>query len=99
VIVDFTAKWCQTCNISVKPGLEAKSVVEKMTELNAVALLADYTRFPPEITDELERFDRRGVPVVLVYPRDATQPPIILPEPLPFPAPYAPVVLGALEKL
>lgn len=99
VIVDFTAKWCQTCNISVKPGLEARSVVEKMTELNAVALLADYTRFPPEITDELERFERRGVPLVLVYPRDATQPPIILPEPLPFPAPYAPVVLGALKKL
>jgi len=99
VIVDFTAKWCQTCNISVKPGLEAKAVVEKLAQLNAVALLADYTRFPPEITDELERFDRRGVPLVLVYPSDAAQPPIILPEPLPFPAPYSPVVLGALEKM
>ena len=99
VIVDFTAKWCQTCNISVKPGLEAKSVVEKLNQLNAVALLADYTRFPPEITDELERFNRRGVPLVLVYPSDVAQPPIILPEPLPFPAPYAPVVLRALEKM
>jgi thiol:disulfide interchange protein DsbD len=99
VIVDFTAKWCQTCNISVKPGLEAKRVTEKLAQLNAVALLADYTLLPPEISDELERFDRRGVPLVLVYPRDATQPPIILPEPLPFPASYAPVVLGALEKL
>lgn len=99
VIVDFTAKWCQTCNISVKPALESKAVIEKLTQSNAVALLADYTLFPPEITDELERFDRRGVPLVLVYPRDAAQPPIVLPEPLPFPAPYAPVVLEALNKL
>jgi thiol:disulfide interchange protein DsbD len=99
VIVDFTAKWCQTCNISVKPGLEAKGVVEKLAELNAVALVADYTRFPLEITDELERFNRRGVPLVLVYPRDAAKPPIVLPEPLPFPVPYAPVVLGALENM
>jgi len=99
VVVDFTASWCQTCKISVKPGFEAKAVVEKLTQLDAVALLADYTTFPKVITEELERFGRSAVPLVLVYPADASKPALVLPEPLPFPAPYAPVILNALEKL
>jgi hypothetical protein len=37
--------------------------------------------------------------MVLVYPPDATKPAIVLNEPLPFPAPYGPVILSALEKL
>ncbi len=99
VVVDFTASWCQTCKISVKPGFEAKAVVERLKQLNAVALLADYTTFPKDVTEELEKFGRSAVPMVLVYPADANQPAVVLPEPLPFPAPYAPVILSALEKL
>jgi thiol:disulfide interchange protein DsbD len=97
VVVDFTAKWCLTCNISVAPAFETGMVIEKLKQSNAVALLADYTFYPPEITKELAQFDRTGVPLVLVYPRDATKPPIVLPEPLPYPAPYGPVVLEALN--
>jgi thiol:disulfide interchange protein DsbD len=48
--------------------------------MDAVALLGDYTRFPENISEELNRFNRAGVPLVLVYPKDATQPPIVLPE-------------------
>lgn len=99
VVVDFTATWCQTCKISVKPAFEAKSVVEKLQKLNAVALVADYTSFPQELTDELEKFGRSAVPMVLVYPADASKPALVLAEPLPFPAPYASVILSALEKL
>jgi len=99
VVVDFTASWCQTCKISVKPGFEASAVVEKLKQLNAVALLADYTTFPKAITEELEKFGRSAVPLVLVYPADASRPAVVLPEPLPFPAPYASVILDALEKL
>jgi thiol:disulfide interchange protein len=99
VIVDFTARWCVTCNATVKPALERKEVIEKLTELGAVALVADNTRFPPDIADELARFNRAGVPLVLVYPRDASQPPMILPEPLsPSPAHYSGLILGALVK-
>jgi thiol:disulfide interchange protein DsbD len=87
-----------TCNISVKPALESKSVIAKLKQLRAVALVADYTLYPPSVTEELARFDRTGVPLVLVYPQDAAKPPIILPDPLPYPAPYSPVVLAALNK-
>jgi thiol:disulfide interchange protein DsbD len=77
VLVDFTAKWCVTCNAIVKPALESRAVREKIKATNAVALLGDYTRFPPDITDELNRFGRAGVPLVLIYPRKASEPPMV----------------------
>jgi thiol:disulfide interchange protein DsbD len=98
VVVDFTAKWCLTCNITVKPAFESQRVIEKMKALNAAALVADYTTYPSDIADELARFERSGVPLVLVYPADANKPPLVLAEPLPYPAPYGSVILDALAK-
>ena len=80
VFVDFTANWCWTCKVNQKTSIEIPSVRAKLKEINAVALLGDYTKTPPEITDELARFDRAGVPLVLVYPKGTTQPPMVLPE-------------------
>ncbi len=77
VLVDFTAKWCVTCNTIVKPALESAAVRKRLKETNAAALLGDYTSFPPNITDELNRFGRAGVPLVLVYPKNTNEPPMI----------------------
>jgi thiol:disulfide interchange protein/DsbC/DsbD-like thiol-disulfide interchange protein len=79
VLVDFTANWCLTCQLNQKTSLEIDSVRVKLKEINAVALLGDYTRKNPEITAELKRFERAGVPLVLVYPKDASKPPQLLP--------------------
>lgn len=100
VLVDFTAKWCVTCNAIVKPALEADAVRKKVEQTGAVTLLADYTRFPPEITQELNRYGRAGVPLVLAYPKNAQEPAIVLPEPSPLRGPghYSEIVLGALEQ-
>jgi thiol:disulfide interchange protein DsbD len=80
VLVDFTADWCWTCQVNARTSLEIATVRAQLKTIQAVALLGDYTRTPPEITDELARFGRAGVPLVLVYPRDSTRPPIVLPE-------------------
>ena len=80
VIVDFTADWCLTCQVNKKTSIEVDSVREKITALNAIALLADYTHFPDAITAELNRFNRAGVPLVLVYPKNAEAAAILLPE-------------------
>lgn len=77
VLVDFTAKWCPTCNTIVKPTLETHAVQQKMQEINAVALLANYSRQPQDITQELQRFGRAGVPLVLVYPRNPDAAPMV----------------------
>ena len=77
VLVDFTAKWCPTCNTIVKSALENLSVQKRLREVNAVLLLANYTRQPASITAELNRFGRAGVPLVLVYPRNPNAPPMV----------------------
>jgi thiol:disulfide interchange protein DsbD len=80
VLVDFTARWCATCNQYVKPALQSAAVRKQMADINAVALLGDYTDLPPIITSELNRFQRAGVPLVLVYPKNAQEPPVVVPD-------------------
>ena len=79
VLVDFTADWCLTCQVNKKLAIEIPSVRAKLKELNAVALVADYTHFSDAITAELNRHDRAGVPLVLVYPKNPDEPAIVLP--------------------
>jgi thiol:disulfide interchange protein len=39
--------------------------------------VADYSLFPPAITEELQRFQRDGVPLVLIYPRNTALQPMV----------------------
>lgn len=80
VLVDFTADWCLTCQANKKTSLEIPSVADQLRALGAVALLGDYTLKDPAITEELRRFERGGVPLVLVYPRQSDRPPVVLPQ-------------------
>ncbi len=93
VLVDFTADWCLTCQVNKKLAIEIPTVRAKLKELNAVALTGDYTRFPDAITAELNRYNRAGVPLVLVYPKNPTAPAIVLPAIL-----TPGIVLNALDR-
>ncbi|HUC83607.1 MAG TPA: thioredoxin family protein, partial [Candidatus Acidoferrales bacterium] len=79
VLVDFTADWCLTCQVNKKTSIEVPSVRAKLKAEDAVALVGDYTHFPHAITAELKRFNRAGVPLVLVYPASTESPAIVLP--------------------
>jgi thiol:disulfide interchange protein DsbD len=93
VLVDFTADWCLTCQVNKKVAIEIPSVRAKLKELNAVALMGDYTHFPENISAELQRYNRAGVPLVLVYPKDPDSAPIVLPEVL-----TPGIVMNALDR-
>jgi thiol:disulfide interchange protein DsbD len=93
VLVDFTADWCLTCQVNKKTSIEIDSVREKLKSLGAVALLGDYTHFATNITTELQRFNRAGVPLVLIYPKNSDTQPIVLPEIL-----TPGIVLDALDR-
>jgi thiol:disulfide interchange protein DsbD len=80
VLVDFTADWCLTCQVNKKTSIEIPSVRQKLKDINAVALIGDYTRTPDTMLTELKRFGRESVPLVLVYPKDPGAQPIVLPE-------------------
>jgi thiol:disulfide interchange protein len=93
VLVDFTADWCLTCQVNKKTSIEISSVRAKLKEINAVAFIGDYTHFPDAITTELNRYQRAGVPLVLVYPKNPDAEPIVLPEVL-----TPGIVLNALDR-
>jgi len=93
VLVDFTANWCLTCQVNKKLAIEIPSVRDKLKEINAVALVGDYTHFPDDITAELNRYSRAGVPLVLVYPKRVDAQPIVLPAIL-----TPGIVLDALDR-
>ncbi len=93
VLVDFTADWCLTCQVNKRTSIEIPAIAAKLKEINAIALLADYTHFPDAITTELNRYNRAGVPLVLVYPKSASASASVLPDVL-----TPGTVLDALEK-
>lgn len=92
ILVDFTADWCLNCQANKISSIEIEPVEKKLKEIGAVAMLADFTRSDPVIAQELKRFQRSAVPLVLVYPADPNEPPRILPELL-----TPGIVLEALE--
>lgn len=94
VLVDFTADWCLTCQVNKKVAIEVPSVRAKLKQIGSVNLVGDYTHQPDAITDELGRFHRAGVPLVLVFPGKPNAQPVVLPEVL-----TSGTVLGALEQV
>jgi thiol:disulfide interchange protein len=93
VFVDFTADWCVTCQTNKRTSIEISSVIAKLKEINAATLLGDFTRGDRAIAEELRKYRRAGVPLVVVFPRDPQAAPVVLPELL-----TPSLVLGALEK-
>jgi thiol:disulfide interchange protein DsbD len=93
VLVDFTADNCLNCKLNKKTSLEIKDTREKLKQINAVAFLADFTDADPRIAKVLQQYNRAGVPLVLVYPKDPEAAPLVLPTIL-----TPKIVLDALQK-
>lgn len=93
VVVDFTAKWCLTCQANKRFALDTPEVRARLKSLNALTLRADNTNPNPLITAALKQHGRAGVPLVLVYPKYPDRPPLVLPEVL-----TPTIVLNALAE-
>jgi len=79
VYVDFTARWCATCQTNKAAVFHSDDVLAKLKELNVVLLRGDWTNRDPKITAELARWNRSAVPFNLIYAPGKSDP-IILPE-------------------
>lgn len=79
VYVDFTARWCVTCQTN-KAAVFGSSEVRRWIRDNDVALLiADWTNQDPRITEALAAFNRSAIPFNLIY-GPAVDEPEVLPE-------------------
>ncbi|MBE2216518.1 MAG: thioredoxin family protein [Opitutaceae bacterium] len=79
VYVDFTARWCATCQTNKKLVFSSEDVRRAFRDRRIAALKADWTNKDPEITRALAAFGRSAVPFNLIY-APGTAEPTILPE-------------------
>jgi thiol:disulfide interchange protein len=67
IYVDFTARWCATCQANKKVVFGSEDVRRRFKELGVVVLRGDWTSRDAAITAELVRWNRSAVPFNLVY--------------------------------
>lgn len=78
VYIDFTAKWCLTCQVNKRVYKDA-GLQALIAEKGVVLLKADWTNEDPRITEALSALGKAAVPVNVLYVpgQDA---PVFLPE-------------------
>jgi thiol:disulfide interchange protein DsbD len=79
VYVDFTARWCVTCQTNKAAVFSSKKVRKTLEQLDVVLLKADWTNQDPEISRALAGHSRSAVPFNLVYGPGRDEP-LVLPE-------------------
>jgi thiol:disulfide interchange protein DsbD len=93
VFVDFTAKWCLSCQVNERVALEQPDVMKAFADAHVALLKADWTQQDENIARALASFGRNGVPAYALYvPGEAS--PRLLPEVL-----TPGIVTGALKSL
>ncbi len=92
VYLDFTARWCATCQWNKNRVFSSSEVLREFADRKVVTLKADWTNSDPAITAELAKWNRSAVPFNLLYLPGKSEP-IILPELL-----TPQIVLNALKQ-
>ncbi len=80
VYVDFTAKWCATCLANKRAFLETDAVRQKMLDGCVIPIKADFTQENAEMLEVIQSFGRAGVPLNVIYPANAPENAIVMPE-------------------
>jgi thiol:disulfide interchange protein DsbD len=92
IYVDFTARWCATCQTNKKLVFGSDEVLKYFADNKIATLRGDWTSKDPRITAELAAYQRSAVPFNVIWlPGKDT--PVILPEIL-----TAKTVLDALGR-
>jgi len=79
VYVDFTARWCATCQTNKKLVFGSDEVLAYFAEKKIVTLRGDWTSQDARITAELARYQRSAVPFNVIW-LPGREEPVILPE-------------------
>ncbi len=64
--INFTAKWCLTCQVNKKLVLTSKDFEDYVAKNKIYLFEADWTKYNPEITNFLESFGVYGVPAYFI---------------------------------
>lgn len=78
VMIDFTARWCATCQLNLYAAIDRPAVAELVKQNNVVPLLADWSDKGDEIAQKLRELDSNSIPLLAIYPSDPEAEPILL---------------------
>ncbi len=92
VFVDFTARWCLSCQVNERVVLNRPDVRRRLHDSGIVLVRADWTKHDEDIGTALSELGRSGVPTYAFYLPG--QPAFTLPEVL-----TPGIVFGALDQL
>ena len=79
VLVNFTASWCITCQVNERTSLSTQAVKQAMARTDTIYMIADSTKYNPDVEQALSDFGRGGLPLYVVYPADGGKP-VVLPQ-------------------
>lgn len=79
IYVDFTARWCATCQTNKKLVFGSADVLKIFADKKVATLRADWTNKDPRITAELAVYNRSAVPFNVIW-LPGNDAPVILPE-------------------
>jgi thiol:disulfide interchange protein DsbD len=79
VFIDFTAKWCLTCQVNDKVVFSNDDIVDFVKNKNIQMIKADWTNKDEKIAKVLANYNRAGVPFYILF-YNYGQDYIILPE-------------------
>jgi thiol:disulfide interchange protein DsbD len=79
VYVDFTARWCATCQANKRLVFHSDDVLKYFADHKVATLRGDWTNRDPRITAELARYNRSAVPFNVIW-LPGKEEPVILPE-------------------
>ena len=67
ILLNFTADWCLTCKVNERLVFNSEDFVKLVETGEIEYLIADWTKYDPNITAELEKYKRAGVPLYLYW--------------------------------
>ena len=67
VLVSFTADWCQNCHLYEHTVLRTAPVIERLKQLGVVTVAADWSQDSPGVSEMLDIFGSRQIPVIAIF--------------------------------
>ena len=76
VMVEFTARWCPTCQTNMRFAIDRSKVRDICKQNNVITMLADMSESSSAIDKKLEDLGSKSIPLLAIYPPGAE--PIVL---------------------
>ncbi len=84
VMIEFTARWCPTCQTNMRLAIDRPEVAKLVKQLDMSTLLADWTDTSPNsansaaIRKKVQELESNSIPLLAIYPADSSASPIVL---------------------